>query len=200
VVSAGKLAASSAVEGDAVGEARRCRCVARVGDRGRIEIHPPDGGSRVGACERDRRPTHATAEVQDAWGGCGPQRAIDVRQLGEPRGELRVERRPVQPADPVAEPVAVVGVGDALTRPVGVCHASHQSPQFSGHVEHRTEVRAAVRLEQYSGHGGRELEQALVGRDRRIDADEVAGDGLLLEPLTCVSRRDAGIRGQAPRR
>jgi hypothetical protein len=106
------------------------------------------------------------------------------------------EHRPVGGGDAAPELPAELGVGDALAAAVGL-QQPRQDPGDAGQGEHqRGRVVGAVRVDQHLGVAGGQPVAALGGRALGVVASEVAGHGLLLEPLAGVARGDAGVTGE----
>ena len=95
----------------------------------------------------------------------------------------------------MAEGAAVGLVRDAAAGAVGVGHAREHAADPGEHVRERRDVGGVVGIEQHPCVLGVERVAPPPARLRTVDVEQ-AGDGLLLEPLAGVARRDARPVGE----
>ena len=125
-----------------------------------------------------------------------PQPPVEMGHGGHPgAGELEEKHRPVERGDTAPHRWAIGGVGDAAAGAVG----RQQLGQYRGDAREaareRCGVVGAVGVQQHLGMAGGQLVAALLRWPDRVVAGQVAGGGLLLEPLAGVARSNADSCG-----
>lgn len=170
-------------ERDAVGDVGACQVVARLADRGLVEVETVDADLRVGAGECDARLAGAACDVGHAGRWVGLQAGVQIGHGGQPvGGEFVDEHRPVEVLDVAADVVTIVGVGDPVARAEGIEQVGQYLADRGYHVCRGGQEVGVVLVEQ---HVGVLAGQPVAARSGILGAVglQVARDGLVLEPL-----------------
>ena len=110
------------------------------------------------------------------------------------------ERRPVEASLTVAEVGAVRDVRHATARPVRVEQLRQHTGDPGAGQRQRADVGRVLGVEQRDGVAGREPVRPVVLVGAAVVALDDPGHRLLLQPLPCVTRGDAGPASDRTRR
>src|SRR5262245_17249890 len=110
--------------------------------------------------------------------------------------KVRQEGRPVDASLPAAESGAEVRIGHATACAIRLDDPFERTTDPGHHLRNRGQMCGMVFCHQHVCVLWRQRVAALVGRARRAVYRNQPGDSLLLEPLTRIAERNAGLLGK----